>query len=324
MTILVIGGTGTLGRQIVKSALDKGYNVRCLARNIRKANFLRNWGAEIVYGDLALPETLPMAFKGVSVVIDASTLRSEEELTNGRAVDLMGKIALIKAAKVAKVERFIFFSLFQTTPTSSIPLVAFKNKITQLLSNSEIPYTIFKIPGFYQGLIGQYGIPLLDQQKIWLTSERNSIAYIDAQDASKLVVQSLVLPATKNQIIALQGKKSWFSKEIVQLCEKLSGQVAETSFISLFSLRFLKIILGSSIWLWTIQDRLAFLELMSETHTQSETSNSDTNLKLLGSSSSELLSLEDYLQEYFEVMLTKLRDLNYDQAQVSKRKDLTF
>ena len=38
----------------------------------------------------------------------------------------------------------------------------------------------------------------------------------------------------------------------------------------------------------------------------------------------ELLSLENYLQKYFEKMLKKLRDLNYDQNQAAKRKDLTF
>jgi len=46
--------------------------------------------------------------------------------------------------------------------------------------------------------------------------------------------------------------------------------------------------------------------------------------KIFKFESTELLSLESYLQEYFEKMLKKLRDLNYNQSQAAKRKDLTF
>jgi hypothetical protein len=38
----------------------------------------------------------------------------------------------------------------------------------------------------------------------------------------------------------------------------------------------------------------------------------------------ELLSVDTYFKQYFEQILTKLKNLNYNQAQLAKRKDLTF
>ena len=60
----------TLGRQVVRRALDEGYDVRCLVRpRMNPADFLRDWGATTVSGDLTKPETLPAAFVGIHTVV---------------------------------------------------------------------------------------------------------------------------------------------------------------------------------------------------------------------------------------------------------------
>ena len=206
MSLLIIGGTGTLGRQIVLQALTKGYQVRCLVRNFRKASFLKEWGVELVYGDLTRPETIAPCFKGITAVIDASTSRPTE-LDSLKQVDWDGKLCLLEAAKAANIKRFIFFSAQNVEQFENIPLMKLKYRIEQKLKDSTIPYTVFRLTGFYQGLIEQYAIPILENLPIWVTNENISIAYMDTQDVAKFCLRSLQIPQTTNQTFFLSGLK---------------------------------------------------------------------------------------------------------------------
>jgi uncharacterized protein YbjT (DUF2867 family) len=176
MSLLIIGGTGTLGRQIVLQALTKGYQVRCLVRNFRKASFLKEWGVELVYGDLTRPETIPPCLKGITQLL--MLLQVElDELDSLKKVDWDGKLCLIEAAKAANVQKIYFFSAQNVEQFENIPLMKLKYGIETKLKKSEIPYTIFRLTGFYQGLIEQYAIPILENLPIWVTNE-NTIFHI--------------------------------------------------------------------------------------------------------------------------------------------------
>ena len=262
MSLLIVGGTGTLGRQIVLKAVTKGYKVRCLVRNLQKANFLRKWGVELVFGDLNLPETIPPCLYGITAIIDASGSRSYE-LATLKKIDWQGKLALIKAAETAKVEKFIFCSTLNVEYFSDIPLLKIKQGIEINLKKSNINYTIFRLSGFYQGLIEQYAIPLLEDVPIWITNENVRVSYIDTQDIAKFCIRTLQLPKTKNKTFFLGGPKGWLSLDIISLCEKLSGRTAQVKKIPISVLKLSTKFLSYFDWGQTISDRLSFVEILS-------------------------------------------------------------
>ena len=315
MSLLVIGGTGTLGRQIVLQALTKGYQVRCLVRNFRKANFLKEWGVELVYADLTRPETIPPCLKGITAVIDASTSRPNE-LNSLRKVDWDGKLHLIEAAKAAHIKRFIFFSAQNVEQFDNIPLMKLKNGIELELKNSGINYTIFRLTGFYQGLIEQYAIPILENLPIWLTNENTCISYMDTQDIAKFCIRSLQIPKTANQTFFLSGLKGWVSSEIISLCEQLAGQKAKIQRVPLFLLKLTSKFFGFFEWGQNISDRLAFGEILT---TENNFSKSTFDLyKMFKIDPSEIIQLDDYFLEYFIRLLKRLRDINFEDVQKQK------
>ena len=315
MSLLIIGGTGTLGRQVVLQALTKGYKVRCMVRNFRRANFLKEWGAELVYGDLSIPETIPPCLQGITAVIDASTSRPSD-LDALKKVDWDGKSVLIEASKVAKIKRFIFCSTQNNEQFETIPLMEMKQGIEVKLKNSQIPYTIFQLSGFYQGLIEQYAIPILENLPIWVTNENTAVSYMDTQDVAKFCLRSLQLPETENKTYILGGPKGWVSSEIISLCEQLAGQTAKVNRIPLFALKSISQLFGFFEWGQNISDRLAFAEILS---IDSNFSKSTFDIyKTFKIESNEVIQLDDYFLEYFIRLLKRLRDINFEDVQKQK------
>lgn len=310
MTLLILGGTGTLGRQIVRKALENGFQVRCIVRNKKAANFLKEWGAELVYGDLTIPETLPLSFQGVTAIIDASTTKPEDD-TELVHVDWYGKLIIIELAKYTQVKRFIFLSILNSEKYPYITLMQMKSRIEKFIKTSTIPFTIFKYAGFFQGLIYQYAIPILEQKPIITTLESPTISYIDTQDAAFFCIKSLSIKETKNKIFAAGSSQAWRSDEIIQLCEKLSGQTAKTQRVPILIFTIVRQLTGFFEWSMKISDRLAFIEVLN--NTQNFTSSIEYTYELLKINPKEILELDFYLREYFEMMLNLLEKLNVGQ-----------
>ncbi|WP_088892966.1 SDR family oxidoreductase [Leptolyngbya ohadii] len=316
MSLLIVGATGTLGRQVTRRALDEGYQVRCLVRSPRKAAFLKEWGAELVRGDLCNPETLPEALEGITAVIDAATTRPTDSLSI-KQVDWEGKVNLIQAAKAAGVEHFVFFSILDAEKFPNVPLMEVKRCTEQYLAESGLNYTILKPCGFMQGLIGQYAIPILENQAVWVMGESSPIAYMDTQDIAKFAVQALKVPEARGRAFPVVGPKAWGAYEIIKLCERLSGKDARVTRMPSGILKAVERTARFFQWGWNLADRLAFAEVVSSG--KPLTASMEETYAVFGIPAGETTTLESYMQEYFGRIMKKLKELEYEREKAKEK-----
>ena len=161
MKVLIVGGTGTLGRQIAKKAIDAGMQVRCMVRRPRKASYLQEWGFELTQGNLLNKKDIEYSLGGVDALIDASTSRADDP-RSVYETDWQGKLNLFSACEDLGIKRVVFLSLLASEKFRKVPLMDIKFCTERLLSESSFDYTILQGAAFMQGVISQFAIPVLE------------------------------------------------------------------------------------------------------------------------------------------------------------------
>src|SRR5688500_11779801 len=145
--ILGVGATGFLGGEICRRLRLRGDRVRALVRptsDAARVQMLRDRGAELVEGDLKDRASLDAACHGARYVITtASVTRSAQPGDSLRLTDQVGQMALVDAAKAARVEQFIYISYSGNIEVGHA-LHDAKRGVERHLRESGLTYTILR------------------------------------------------------------------------------------------------------------------------------------------------------------------------------------
>jgi uncharacterized protein YbjT (DUF2867 family) len=138
MKILVIGGTGHVGSEVVKELKKRDADVRVL---VRKPGVKSLPGVEVVVGDLLDPVSIEKALQGVEKLYLLNAV-TPDELTQGLiAYDL---------AKKLKLSHVVYHSVFRVEHFKDVPHFASKLAIESTIRAFDVPFTIIRPNYFFQ------------------------------------------------------------------------------------------------------------------------------------------------------------------------------
>lgn len=213
MSILVTGGTGTVGSQVVRRLVERGQHVSVLTRQGDKARSLPA-GAQGVMGDLGDVGSLSKAMQGIERVFLLTPL-SPTEAEKG--------IAAVRAARAAGVRHVVFLSVHNVEAGPHIPHFWSKIEIEKALKDSGLVHTLIMPNNFYQNddwfkqAVLEYGVYPQPIGDIGLNR-------VDVQDIADAVVNALTQPGHEGKQYPLVGPVTLTGKDVAETYSRHLGR----------------------------------------------------------------------------------------------------
>ena len=109
--VTVFGGSGFIGRHVVRALARRGYRVRVAVRQPELAFFLQPLGnvgqIHAVQANLRYPASIATAVQGADAVVNLVDILTEDGKQRFNAVQAQGAAAVAEAAKAAGITRFV-------------------------------------------------------------------------------------------------------------------------------------------------------------------------------------------------------------------------
>jgi len=229
---LVTGATGDTGRPTVKLLREKGHRVRALARREdRRAQDLRDLGAEVVIGDMLNLNDMRKAIKG------ATSAYFVFPLADGL---VEASVIFAQIAKEQKLELIVNMSQKQSRPVAHSPATTRHWLTEQVFNWSGVPSVHLRVTFFAEWLL--YIAHLIRQGRYVVPFDATSrFAPIPASDIARVIVGTLENPKKHaGATYQIHGPVEYSHQEIAGVLSKTLNKPIQFEQVTV--LEFLKLL----------------------------------------------------------------------------------
>lgn len=243
--ILVAGGTGRLGRQVVELLQEHGLEVRVLTRDRDRARSVLRPDVQIVDGDVRDPDAVRRAVAGANTVVSAIQGLVGGKGITPETVDRDGNRNLIHAAVEAGVAQFVLVSVKDAGPAHPVDLMRMKYAAEQALRATAMSWTILRPAPYMETWCEVLGRPLLARGKTKVFGRgRNPINWVAASDVARFIERAIVERDMENEVIDVGGPENLSQTAFVDVFQREVGVVGKVGHIPPLVMRLTAVAMG--------------------------------------------------------------------------------
>lgn len=222
--VLVVGGTGMLGGQVVTELLNRGRQVRALVRPGSDASRLESAGVEIARGNMMDQESLLHAMAGADAVVTTAAGYTRHRKGDTPKTDTVGNSNLAEAAKCTGVRRFVFTSILTCDQTPRVPHFWHKRLMEDRLQALGVPFVALR-PGAFLDQVTRFGGDPVSKHKVmWFGSAGIPLTFVLTADVAGYLAAAVDAPGVEGQRIDVGWDRPISMQEFADLTERLTGE----------------------------------------------------------------------------------------------------
>ncbi|MCG8525495.1 MAG: NAD-dependent epimerase/dehydratase family protein [Opitutales bacterium] len=214
--VLLTGANGKIGKALLNSLLDKGYEVSCLTRKSRARSDIRE-----IIGDLTDTPSLEQLTEGIDIVVHLAGITHTNNQTLYDEINVRGTQNLLRVCEKSGVRKFIYFGSRADNPRGGAYSLSKFNATNEVIK-SGCPFIILKPAEVYG--VDEEGLSLINSIVLnyplvipFPLTQKATLAPVHAKDVVRATMEVIRNPELVNQTYVLAGPRTYTIKELTRL-----------------------------------------------------------------------------------------------------------